>query len=192
MRKLGPPLLAGEATFCGENFPSVVLPFTHDTFPDIHLKKQNNQTTPVLMFVMSYERILHTYLSSRTGHSLRFSSPLHCCHRPPRAGVYRWQWDESRSWTLCRQQYFTGTIQTNCYKLGFAFKRSVKAKSNGARNMSSEKVSLIIPGNHVPGVPGFTRSSRKNRLLSDQLLTQSIYGLNSVLVTWKPEELMAE
>lgn len=44
MRKLGPPLLAGEPTFCGEDFPSVVFSFTHNALSDvdfiINLKKQ--------------------------------------------------------------------------------------------------------------------------------------------------------
>lgn len=35
MRKLGPPLLAGEPAPRGEDFPSVVLSFTHDALPNV-------------------------------------------------------------------------------------------------------------------------------------------------------------
>lgn len=35
VRKLGPPLLAGEAAFCGEDFPSVVFPHSHDALSNV-------------------------------------------------------------------------------------------------------------------------------------------------------------
>lgn len=40
MRKLWPPLLAGESTFCSENLPPVVYPFTYNALPYIDCKKQ--------------------------------------------------------------------------------------------------------------------------------------------------------
>lgn len=40
VRKLGPPLLAGEPTSCGEDFPSVVFSFTHDALSDINFKQK--------------------------------------------------------------------------------------------------------------------------------------------------------
>lgn len=48
VRKLGPPLLAGESTSSGEHFPSVVFSFTHDALSDIDFttatKQKNNQS----------------------------------------------------------------------------------------------------------------------------------------------------
>lgn len=103
VRKLGPPLLAGESASRGEDFPSVVFSFTHDALSDIHftMKKKKkewktaNQAAihPIDLFNVTCE----SHLSSHKGHSWRFSSPLRCSHHPPRAGVYRWQSDESHS-----------------------------------------------------------------------------------------------
>lgn len=40
MRKLGPPLLAGEPTPCGEHFAPVVLSFTHDALPNVDFTRE--------------------------------------------------------------------------------------------------------------------------------------------------------
>lgn len=102
MRKLGPPLLAGQPAFCGEDFPSIVFSFTHDALSDIDfIRKTTNQTTPLPIRQIDLCNITRkSYPFSHKGHSLRFSSPLHCSHHPPRADVYRWQSDVSHSWTL--------------------------------------------------------------------------------------------
>lgn len=42
MRKLGPPLLTGESTLCGENFPSVVFPFAYNALSYIDCKKKRD------------------------------------------------------------------------------------------------------------------------------------------------------
>lgn len=44
--ELWPPLLAGEATPCGENFASVIFPFTHNALPDVDFAVEiTNQTS---------------------------------------------------------------------------------------------------------------------------------------------------
>lgn len=40
MRKLGPPLLAGEPAPRGEDFPPVVLSFTHDALPNVDFTRE--------------------------------------------------------------------------------------------------------------------------------------------------------
>ena len=85
MRKLGPPLLAGESASRGEDFPSVVFSFTHDALSDIHFtikKKKKNEKQPI--------RQLYIPLISSTSHaSLTFllikvtvDVSLHLCVAP--------------------------------------------------------------------------------------------------------------
>lgn len=104
VRKLGPPLLAGEPASCGEDFPSVIFSFTHNALSDIDYIIKNKQIKQLIQYwsvtLISVTSHDESYLSSHRGHSWRSSSPLRCSRRPPRADVYRRQPDASRSWTL--------------------------------------------------------------------------------------------
>lgn len=73
VRKLGPPLLAGESASRGEDFPSVVFSFTHDALSDIDfiiIKKTTVQAAPVPIHHIDLFNVTHeSHLSSHKGHS---------------------------------------------------------------------------------------------------------------------------
>lgn len=116
MRKLGPPLLAGQSTSCGEHLSSVVLSFTHNALSDIdcitkqpvsqlfrelHWSDTSHVSLTLLFIEVTVNVSLHLCIAPITHPLQMFTGDGWTCLIVERSGVeeYTKQWKFTKQYT---------------------------------------------------------------------------------------------